>query len=144
MAKKIKFVEWKPKAILEKDLSEGVRYSFPFADAGVAEFIAARDGGAVGTMLMNKPCCEVYQAGCRGTSTVRILDWPSWCGPRPDEITLKQAIERIGDDGVVAVVVDCGDGHIETYDESDRNEFRDMIECNAAKVLGFVVAEDDA
>jgi thiol-disulfide isomerase/thioredoxin len=139
MAKKIKFVEWKPKAIRECDLPAGVKYKLCNLDQ---KYIKCCEGECFIFEHSGRPCA--WTASAASKADIVILDWPSWCGPRPDDsITLKQAVERIGDDGVVAVVVDCGGGCIETYDESDRNEFRGTIECNAAKVLGFVVAEDE-
>ena len=58
--------------------------------------------------------------------------------------TLSEALARIGRDGVVAVVAMDAGGEVNTFDDSDRYEFRDRIEIIEADntVLGYIISEE--
>lgn len=90
----VRFVEWKPEPVREKDLPEGVRYKY--TGSLKSEYVAA--SGTLRTQVADycgTPCHQ--HASKRDDSPVTILDWPSWCGPRPEmntRPTYKQIVER--------------------------------------------------
>ena len=84
------FVMPEPAPLLEKDLPPGVRYRMmPSSPGGPPrEFISATCLPSVLRIRVvderGKRCFEAHGVG-RGSEPVTILDWPEWCGPRPDQ-----------------------------------------------------------
>lgn len=88
---KPEFHEWTGAELREWDLPAGVRYRLACVHA---EYIAAEKGKFVTVRdLDGEPCFYVPRYE-RGDTPVTILDWPDWCGPRPDaQPTFKQIRE---------------------------------------------------
>lgn len=86
------FHPWEGAQILERDLPPGVRYRYT---KGHAEYIAA-EGGRVVTVRDRdgNPCyCVPYER--RGVHPVTIVNWPDWCGPRPDAQPTRNQIRTL-------------------------------------------------
>lgn len=77
----VRFVEWKPEALRECDLPAGVRYKYK-RHLRDQEYLKCRDGQCVITQSGYAPSAQVATAASE--FEVEILDWPSWCRPRPE------------------------------------------------------------